>query len=355
MKAAALFGANDMRLVDIDDGPLGPHDVRIGVARVGLCGSDVHFFAHGRVGAFDLDTPLVIGHEAAGVVVEIGSSARGVRVGDYIAIEPGRPCGSCAECRGGSYNLCPSMAFPGLPPNPGYLAERVVIPERCAHVIPPEMTLEEAALLEPLSVALWAYSRGPAAFGGRVLIGGAGPIGVLVARVARAAGAAEVTVTDVDPLRLAALSGEPRVTAVDVSNGWDRIDDDFSCYYECTNAQDTLREGLAHLRRRGTAVVVGVPPNPGVSIPSIPMRFRELSVTYSFRYASTWPRAIAAVSRGLVRVADLVTSRYQLDDALGAFEACVRHQVGIKAMVVVGDELEPRVGAADVSRVRGVS
>jgi L-iditol 2-dehydrogenase len=341
MRAATLFGARDLRVVETEDAILGPQDVRVAVARVGLCGSDTHFFAHGRVGAFALDGPLVIGHEASGVVVEVGGQVHNVRVGDRVAMEPGRPCGTCPACRDGGYNLCSKIEFPGLPPNPGFLAERAVIPERCAHPIPSDITLEDGALLEPLSVALWANSRAPVPFGGRVLVAGAGPIGLLVARVARAAGAAEVTVADLDSARVAALAGEPLVTAVDVSKGWGGIDDTFDRYFECTGAPEALTEGLRHLRRHGWAVVVGIPPSPEMMIPAAPMRFRELSITYSFRYADTWPTAIDVVARGIVRVDDLVTSRYRLDDVTAAFRACLDHQAGVKAMMLVGSVDEP--------------
>ena len=332
MKAVALFGAYDLRLVEIEDDILGGHDVRAAISRVGICGSDIHFFAHGRVGAFELNGPIVIGHEAAGVVLEVGPAVKRVRVGDRIAIEPGRPCAVCESCMDGSYNLCPDMAFPGLPPNPGYLAERVVIPERCAHVIPDEMTLDEAALLEPLSVALWAFSRVPASVGESVLIAGAGPIGVLLARVAQASGMARVAVVDVDSTRLAELAGRTRIITEDVSDGWSRLDDNYETFFECTGADGVLFEGLKHVRRRGRAVVVGIPSGHALQIPAVPMRFREISVTCSFRYASTWPKAIAAVSQGIVPVRDIVSSVYGLEESQAAFEASVRHEAGLKAM-----------------------
>lgn len=337
MKAAVLFGARDVRVTDVEDAPLGPHDVRVAIARVGLCGSDVHFFEEGRIGAFDLLQPLVIGHEPAGIIVETGEAAHRVKVGDRVAIEPNRPCGVCPDCWRGDYNVCPNIGFMGMPPEPGCLAERAVVNERFVHPIPASMTLEEGALLEPLSVVLWANTRiGGVRLGDRVLIGGAGPVGVLAARLARAAGATEVSVLDVDPERLATCASEPRTRAIDVTRGWQDVDDDFDCYFECTNAQTSLGEGLKHLKRRGRAVVVGVPPASDVSIPSKEMRWRELSLAFSFRYADTWPRAIQLVATGVVAVRDLVTHRFELADTPRAFEEAAAHRVGIKAMVVVG-------------------
>lgn len=341
MKAAALFGARDLRLVEVDTPVPAGDQVLVAPARVGICGSDVHFYAHGRVGAFDLRGPQVIGHEAAGIVVGVGPAVADLAIGDRVAIEPGHACGTCRECRGGMYNLCPRIVFMGMPPTNGSLAELTVVPERFAHQIPAAMTLEEGALLEPLSVAIWSCTRAEVALGERVLVAGAGPIGVLVARVAAAAGAAEIVIVDIDGARLAAIEGAPRTRIVDVSAGWDRVGDDFDCYLECTGATTALADGLAHLRRRGRAVLVGVPAVPEVPIPSVLTRFRELNITTVHRYAHTWPIAITLVSSGLVRVADLVGSHFSLDDVVGAFEAATAKTVGLKAMIVIGD---PKAG-----------
>lgn len=347
MKAAVLFGIRDLRVTDVKEEQLGPHDVRLAIAAVGLCGSDIHFFQEARIGAFDLVDPLVVGHEPSGVVVETGAAVTRLKVGDRVAIEPNRPCGACPECLRGDYNVCENIGFMGMPPEPGCLAERAVVHERFAHPIPTTMSLEEAALLEPLSVVLWANTRmGGVRLADRVLVGGAGPVGILAARVARAAGAAEVCVLDVDPERLAIVAGEPRTTAVDVGGGWGAVDDDYDCYFECTNAQSTLSEGLKHLKRRGRAVMVGVPPTSDIAVPTKDMRWRELTLAFSFRYADTWPRAIQLVATNVVGVKDLVTRRFALDDAPRAFEEAAAHRVGIKAIVVVGDADQARASRA---------
>jgi L-iditol 2-dehydrogenase len=340
MKAAALYGARDLRLVEVDEAPLVEDEVRVAVSHVGLCGSDLHFYTHGRVGAFDLQGPQIIGHEAAGVVVETGPTVRGVHVGDRVAIEPGRPCGACPECARGTYNLCPDIAFMGMPPLRGCLAERAVVREALAHRIPDAMTLEEGALLEPLSVAVWSITRGNVSLGERVLIAGAGPIGILVARVARAAGAAGIVLLDVDAGRLGRLATESGVSGVDVSGGWGDLPQDFDCFFECTGAPPALGEGLKHLRRRGRAILVGVPSTPDIAIPSIVTRFRELTITTVHRYAHTWPRAIQLVSSGRVPVRDLVTQHYSLEETPRALEDSAGRNRGLKSMVTVAPEEE---------------
>jgi L-iditol 2-dehydrogenase len=335
VKAAALHGPRDLRIIEVPELPLADDEVRVAVLDVGLCGSDVHFFEHGRVGAFDLGAPQVIGHEAAGFVVEVGAAVERVAVGDRVAIEPGRACGGCRECTMGWYNLCPDIAFMGMPPTAGCLAENVVVAARFAHPIPDALSAEQAALLEPLSVALWAVSRADVGIGHRVLVAGAGPIGVLVARVAAAAGAAEIVVTDVVPERLAGAPLAPRTRTADVSAGWQSLDEEFDVFLECAGATRALLEGSLHLRRRGRAVLVGVPREPEVPVHSIVTRWRELSITTVHRYAHTWPRAMALVVSGEVRVDDLVGRRFQLGDTALALEEALAGRVGRKAMIEV--------------------
>jgi L-iditol 2-dehydrogenase len=342
MKAAALFGARDLRLIEADEPVLGPGLVRIAVGRVGICGSDIHFWEDGRVGAFSLDGPQILGHEAAGTVVEVGHGVTTLAPGDRVAIEPGLACGHCPECLQGTYNLCPHIAFMGMPPTPGSLSERVVIPARFAHRLPDALSLDAGALLEPLSVALWSCTRAEIRLGDRVLIAGAGPIGTLVARVALASGAVEVVVVDVDSARLASLPTEPGLRGVSVADGWEPVPDEFDRYLECSGAPKALADGLSHLRRRGWAVLVGVPPTPEIAIPSVLPRFRELTITTVHRYAHSWPTAAALVAGDRVRIDDLVGRHFALDEVGAAFEAAAARSVGLKAMIDIAGDPTPR-------------
>src|SRR5260370_34251916 len=201
-----LHAPGDIR---VEERPL-PHvrarEVLVALRAVGVCGSDVHYYEHGRIGSFVIQKPLVLGHEPAGVIVDVGSEVSRRRIGARVAIEPGVPDGECEHCRAGHYNLCPNMVFFGTPPIDGAFAEYVTTHERFAHDLPANMTLEEGALIEPLSVALWACRRAHLHGGEHVLVTGARPVGILASDVAFALGACPVTLCDVAPERLALAS-----------------------------------------------------------------------------------------------------------------------------------------------------
>ena len=163
-----------------------PGEVLIRVRSVGICGSDIHYFEHGRIADFVVESPLVLGHEASGEIVALGQGVTDLSIGDRVALEPGVPCGSCTQCRAGRYNLCPDVHFFATPPVDGAFAEYVTLPRAFAHRVPDNVSFDAAALLEPLSVGVWACQKGDVRLGTRVLITGAGPVGVMAALVARA-------------------------------------------------------------------------------------------------------------------------------------------------------------------------
>ena len=198
-KAAVLYGIGDLRIEDRPVPLPGPRQVLVEVASVGICGSDVHYYEHGRIGDFVVNAPMVLGHEASGVVVGRGDLARRHELGQRVALEPGVPCGSCRECRTGHYNLCRDVVFFATPPVDGALARYVTIHEDFAFALPDHVSDDAGALCEPLSVGLWACRKAGITVGARVAIAGAGPIGASVTLVALAAGATEVIVSDPVP------------------------------------------------------------------------------------------------------------------------------------------------------------
>ncbi len=179
MKAAVLLGAGEIRIEERERPRPGPREVLVQVTAVGVCGSDVHYYEHGRIGPFIVEKPLVLGHESAGRVVELGEGASKHAVGDRVTLEPGVPCGRCRECRAGRYNLCPDVVFFATPPIDGAFAEFVAIHEDFAFALPDSLSDEEGALMEPLSVGVWACQKAGVSAGDRVLVTGAGPIGPL--------------------------------------------------------------------------------------------------------------------------------------------------------------------------------
>src|SRR5215208_5176364 len=213
MKVAVLHAPGQIRIEQRDRPHPGPREVLVQVTAVGVCGSDVHYYEHGRIGPFVVDAPLILGHESAGRVVELGEGATKHAVGNRVALEPGVPCGRCRECRAGRYNLCADVVFFATPPIDGAFAEFVAIHEDFAFGLPDSLSDQEGALMEPLSVGVWACRKAEVSAGDRVLVTGAGPIGLLALQTACAFGATDITVTDVNPHRLdlASRTGATRI------------------------------------------------------------------------------------------------------------------------------------------------
>jgi L-iditol 2-dehydrogenase len=316
--AAVLHGAGDIRVGPHPMPAVGPQEVLVEIRSVGVCGSDVHYYEHGRIGDFVVRDPLVLGHESAGVVVDRGADATRHPVGQRVALEPGVPCGRCRECRAGRYNLCPDVRFFATPPIDGALARYVAIHQDFAYPIPDQLSDDAGALIEPLSVGVWANRKAGTTIGSRVLVTGAGPIGILAAQVARAAGAEHVAIVDVnaDRLALAARLGVDRT--IDGREGIDLATVEPDILLECTGVEPVVRGGIRALRPAGTAVLVGMSAAADQSLPVARIQARELIVTGTFRYANTYPEAIALAASGRVKLDELVGARLPLDQAEAA-------------------------------------
>ena len=200
--SAVLAAVGDLRIEDRPAPRPGPGEVVIGVRSVGICGSDIHYWEHGRIGDFVVESPLVLGHEAAGVVEDVAADVTDLKPGDRVAIEPGVPCRRCAACKSGRYNLCADVRFMATPPIDGALARYVAHPSDFCYRLPDHVSLDDGATLEPLSVGVHACRRGGVTSGSRVLVMGAGPVGLACLLAARAAGAAAVGVADLRQERL---------------------------------------------------------------------------------------------------------------------------------------------------------
>lgn len=333
-RAAVLHGVHDLRVETRPVPAPGSHEVLVRVAAVGVCGSDVHYYEHGRIGDHVVREPMVLGHEASGTVVATGSAAGRHRVGARVAMEPGVPCGRCPECRHGRYNLCPDVRFFATPPVDGAFADYVVIHEDFAHEVPDSVSLEAAALMEPLSVGIWASRKARVAPGDAVLVSGAGPIGLCAVLAARAHGATDITVTDVGAVRLEAAARAGATRTVDVSSApLSESGTTADVLLECSGATPAVRDGIAALDRAGRAVLVGMGEDE-VPLPLAAVQGRELELTGTFRYANTYPAAVAMVASGAVDLDWLVTGRYRLEDAERALLAARTDPASVKAVVV---------------------
>ena len=335
MRVAVLNRPGEIEIVERADPQPGPEEVRVRVAAVGVCGSDTHYFDHGRIGSYVVTAPLVLGHEASGVIDAVGSGVDEARVGQRVSIEPGVPCRTCEQCLAGRYNLCPQMRFHATPPIDGSLAELIVTHAAFAHPVPDSVSDEAAALLEPLSVGIWSARKAHVGIGSRVLVTGAGPIGLVAVQVARAAGAVAITVVDVNDERLR-VATDLGATAV-VNPSRDDLPDAIGgaaphALIECTGNAAVTKQGVSALAPAGRAVLVGMGGDE-VSLPLSAIQEHELVVTGTFRYANTWPTAMGMVAAGIVDLDRLVTSRHTLDESAAALVAGRSDPKGIKAVV----------------------
>jgi L-iditol 2-dehydrogenase len=312
-RAAVLYGVGDLRVEERPMPVPGPREVLVEIHSVGICGSDVHYYEHGRIGDFVVEAPMVLGHESSGVIVDPGATS--LPAGQRVAIEPGVPCGHCEQCRRGTYNLCPDVVFFATPPVDGALARYVAVHEAFAHPIPDTIGDDAAALIEPLSVGLWANQRAGTGLGSRVLVTGAGPIGVLCALTARAAGAGWVGLADVHPDRLKVAEGFEVDEVIDARTGVDYATYRPDVLLECTGAAPVVAAGIRALRPLGRGVLVGMSPTPDLSLPVSVIQNRELTVTGTFRYAHTYPDAIALVAGGRIDLDRLVGARLPLAES----------------------------------------
>jgi L-iditol 2-dehydrogenase len=331
VKAAVLHAPGEIRIEERERPVPGAREVLVQITAVGVCGSDVHYYEHGRIGPFVVEAPLILGHESAGRVVELGEGASKHAVGDRVTLEPGVPCGRCRECRAGRYNLCPDVVFFATPPVDGAFAEFVTIHEDFAFALPDELSDEEGALMEPLSVGVWACRKAGVSAGDRVLVTGAGPIGLLALQCARAFGATEVTVSDVNPHRLEVAR---RTGATATATPGDELGDDFDALIECSGHPAAVAAGIKALRPAGTAVLVGMGPEEEGTLPLSVIQGREIWVTGTFRYANTYPAAIALAASGAVDLKAIMSGRFELDDAEAALRAGREDPESVKPMVL---------------------
>jgi L-iditol 2-dehydrogenase len=329
-RAAVLYAPGDLRIEDRDVPEPGAREVLVKIAAVGVCGSDVHYYEHGRIGAFVVREPLVLGHESAGRVVALGPDVTRHAVGDRVTLEPGVPCGRCRECRAGRYNLCRDVRFFATPPIDGAFTNYVAIHEDFAFTLPDAVSDEAGALMEPLSVGIWACRKAGVSAGDRVLVTGAGPIGLLAQQCALAFGATEVTVTDVSEARLELARRTGATRALKAGEEVGEVD----ALIECSGHPAALAAGVAAVRPAGTAVIVGLGPEEDATVPLSLLQSREIWLTGTFRYANTYPTAIALVASGRVDLEAIITGRYELDDAEAALNAGREDPANVKAIVV---------------------
>ena len=337
--ACRIHAAKDLRLDEIADAALGEHEVEMRLGAGGICGSDLHYYGHGRVGAFVLREPLIPGHEASGIVLRVGSAVTRVKPGDKVAVNPSHACGQCDYCLGGRFNLCRRMFFLGsasvFPHAQGLFRERFVLGQAQLTPVHEDISLGELACAEPLSIGLHAVHRAGVLTGKTVLITGGGTIGSMCVIAARLAGAAQVMVCDIAerPLAIAQQVGADRLIRSDQVDAASLADiADISI--EAAGSPAALATCLAATRRGGRIVQVGTLPAEGVQFPANSIMARELDYIGAFRAAHAFDWAVQYLRTRRVDVRPLLSAQLPLSRAAEAFALAADRSRSTKVQLV---------------------
>lgn len=346
MRAVVLERQRELSLRDFDlPQEVGPDDVKVKVDTVGICGSDVHYYTHGRIGPFVVNAPMVLGHEASGTVVEVGDKVRNLKPGDRVCMEPGIPDTASRASKLGLYNVDPSVKFWATPPIHGCLAPYVVHPAAFTFKLPDNVSFAEAAMVEPFAVGLQAASKARIAPGDLAVVIGAGPIGIMVALAALAGGCSRVIISDVQDVKLGIAARYPGVTPVNIRH--EKLADVVARETENWGADVVFEasgsprafDGLFALPRPGGCVVlVGMPVEP-VSFDVVSAAAKEVRIETVFRYANVFDRAIAMIASGKVDLKPLISETFPFDESVPAFERAAEGRPGdVKLQIKVDGE-----------------
>jgi L-iditol 2-dehydrogenase len=313
----------------------GPREVLVVIKSVGVCGSDIHYYEHGRIGDFVVTKPLILGHECAGEVVALGSDVTMLRVGDRVALEPGIPCRHCKQCLSGRYNLCADVRFMATPPHNGAFCEYVTSPEDFAYRLPENVSTEAGATIEPLSVGMHAVNLTHLKPGEKVVVLGAGPIGLLAVAAANAAGAGEITAVDLVPMRLEAARrmGAARTVNARQEDVAGALKDSADVVLDCVGAEATLQQAFEVAKRGGRVAWIGMATDTA-SVSLAKAQVKELLISGVFRYANVYQAAVNLMAAGKIRTDPLITHRFRFPEVAEAVKfAAENREAALKTMV----------------------
>ncbi|NLN66350.1 MAG: NAD(P)-dependent alcohol dehydrogenase [Clostridiaceae bacterium] len=340
-KAAFMTGINNIELREINMPKPGDNEVLVKLEYVGICGSDVHYLEHGKIGDFVVNGDFILGHECAGTIAEVGANVKTLKKGDRVALEPGITCGQCYFCKSGLYNLCADVEFLATPPYHGCLQNYIAFPENMCFKLPENVTTKEGALVEPLSVGIHAARQGNVSLGDRVVILGAGCIGLVTMLACKAFGATDLIVVDVIPKRLE-LAKEIGATHVinaaecDVLKEIDAITDGMGCdiVIETAGTKITYSQTSYIVRRGGTIVLVGLAPQDIIEFNFAKLMNKEAQIKTVFRYRNIYPQAINAIAEGIIDVKPIVTHEFDFEDTAKAFDFVIHHKNDVVKAVI---------------------
>ena len=343
MRSLRLHGPHELKMHDEPIPEPLSGEVQIRIKSVGICASDLHYFREGRIGTTKLTDPLVIGHEASGVVTALGDGVDNLRVGDRVAIEPAKPCMACEYCAAGNYNVCPGIPFFGTPPTDGCLRDYITWPASLALKVPDAISFDEIAMLEPFAVGVYAAELADLSSDNTVVILGAGAIGLSTLQSVRILGVKRIIVSEpMDARRKLALKlGASEVT--DPSNCEGEINRitngrGADVVFECTGEEDAVRQSCRLARVLGKVIVVGIPDGDDYSFDASAARRKQLTAIFVRRSNLTTEKSIEWVAEGKVDVASYATHRFSLEKAQEAMELAISKSEGIIRAIIVASE-----------------
>lgn len=344
MRGCVLHGQKDLRFETLEEPALQSGEVRVKIAVGGICGSDLHYYFEGRVGDFSVREPFILGHEISGDVIEIASDVTSTRIGDRVAINPGKPCHSCPQCLRGQQHLCPNMIFFGsasrFPHVQGGFRETLVVRDYQCFPVPPDTSHENIVFAEPFAVALHAVAQAGSLLGQRILITGAGPIGCLIAVAARRAGAEHIAITDIadQPLKIARKIGADETVNVasdtQVQASWQANRGQFDVSFEASGNGKAVETCVLSTRAAGTMVQVGMLPPGLTGVPINRLLAKEATLKTSFRFNEEFGWAVANLTRGGVDLSPLATARFPMEKANEAFAAAHDRSQNMKVQIM---------------------
>lgn len=341
MKVALMTGIGKMEFAERDIPQVKPDEVLVKIEYVGICGSDLHYFETGRIGNFIVEPPFVLGHEASGTVVEVGSEVTHLSIGDRVALEPGKTCGRCEYCRTGNYNLCSDVVFFATPPYDGVFQEYAAHEANLCFKLPESVSMMSGALIEPLAVGFHAANQGGAHVGQSAVITGAGCIGLVSMLALKAMGVTEIYVVDIMQKRLdkALELGATQVinsrdqdavkTLMDLTGGRG-----CDLAIETAGTEITTTQTIEMTHKGGTIVLVGYSKSGKMTLPMNMALDKELTFKTIFRYRHIYPMAIQAVAGGGINPEHIVTNQFDFDEIQNAMEQSINNKADIVKAVI---------------------
>ena len=341
MKVAVMNGVGQMGYTERPIPTPKDDEVLVKLEYVGICGSDLHYYETGAIGSYVVEPPFVLGHEPGGVVVEVGKNVKHLKVGDKVALEPGKTCGQCEFCKTGRYNLCPDVIFFATPPVDGVFQEYVAHEAGLCFKLPENVSTMEGALIEPLAVGFHAANLGDAHIGQTAVVFGAGCIGLVSMMALKAKGVSRVYVVDIMAKR---LQKALELGADGVINGAERdaveavleLTGGAGCdlIVETAGTQITTRQAIHMAKKGSTIVLVGYSKSGEMTLPMSLSLDKELTFKTVFRYRHAYPMAIDAVAAGKINLKGIVTDIFELDDIQNAMDRSVADKANIVKAVV---------------------